>query len=170
MATLSRTFNNPLATPLAPVMSRAVVSHGGLAQTLLRLTLALVLLPHGMQHLFGLFGGYGFRGTLAWMTGTLGIPSPLAAAGIFLEFVGPALLVAGAGSRLWGEALAIFMATAAATHVPNGFFMNWFGGLPAGTEGFEYHLLAIAMSVSIAINGGGTFSVDALVARRLRAR
>ncbi len=170
MTTSTRTFERPIDAQRAlPVLSPAVGAGGGVGQTLLRLALAIVLLPHGLQHLFGLLGGYGFRGTLAWMTGTLGIPVPLAAMGIVLEFVGPALLVIGAGSRLWGAALAVFMATAASTHLPNGFFMNWLGTLPAGTEGFEYHLLAIAMAASIAINGGGSFSVDRLIARRLRA-
>jgi putative oxidoreductase len=133
------------------------------SQTVLRLTLGAVLLPHGAQHLFGLFGGYGFAGTVQWMTGTLGIPAPLAAAGILLEFFGPLALLAGIGGRLVGAALAVFMATAASTHLPNGFFMNWFGTMPAGSEGFEYHLLAIAMAVAIAINGSGALSIDRLL-------
>src|SRR5690349_23385712 len=81
-------------------------------QTLLRITLALVLLPHGGQHLLGIFGGYGFTATVAWMSGPLGIPTPLAASGILLEFIGPLLLLAGIGSRFVGFALAIFMTTA----------------------------------------------------------
>lgn len=140
-----------------------------MAETLLRLTLALVLLPHGLQHAFGWFGGYGFKGTLGWMTGTLGIPAPLAAAGIVLEVAGPLFLIAGIGSRVWGAALAVFMAAAASTHAANGFFMNWFGARPAGSEGFEYHLLAIAIAVAVAINGGGKFSIDGLLGTRRSA-
>jgi putative oxidoreductase len=152
---------------IRPLIAQALHSDNSLSQTSLRLTLALVLLPHGMQHLFGMFGGYGFAGTFSWMTNSLGIPAPFAAAGILLEFVGPALLVVGIASRLWGAALALFMAMAASTHLANGFFMNWFGTLPAGSEGFEYHLLAIAMAVSIAVKGGGAFSLDRVVGRRL---
>jgi putative oxidoreductase len=129
-------------------------------QALLRVTLALVLLPHGLQHLFGVLGGYGFAATVKWMSGTLGIPAPLAAAGILLEFIGPLLLLAGIGSRLVGLALAAFMTVAGSTHVANGFFMNWLGNLPAGVEGFEYHLLAVAIGIAIAVNGGGSYSVD----------
>jgi putative oxidoreductase len=140
-----------------------------MAQALLRLTLALVLLPHGLQHTVGSFGGYGFNGTLGWMTGTLGIPAPLAAAGIVLEVAGPVFLIAGIGSRFWGAALAVFMAAAASTHAANGFFMNWFGARPAGSEGFEYHLLAIAIAVAVAINGGGKFSIDGLRTMRRSA-
>ena len=136
------------------------------SQALLRLTLALVLLPHGAQHLFGAFGGYGFTATVAWMTGPLGIPAPLAVAGILLEFFGPLLLLVGVASRLVGLALAVFMATAGSTHLPNGFFMNWLGNLPAGVEGFEYHLLAVSIAVAIAVNGGGSFSVDRRLSRQ----
>jgi putative oxidoreductase len=43
--------------------------------------------------------------------------------------------------------------------------MNWFGAMPAGTEGFEYHLLAIALAVALAIRGGGAFALDGLFRR-----
>jgi len=143
----------------------ACATDGSVTQALLRLTLGLVLLPHGAQHLFGAFGGYGFSGTLGWMTGTLGIPAPLAALGILLEFFGPILLIAGVATRLVGGALAIFLATAASTHTANGFFMNWFGTMPGGTEGFEYHLLAIALAVALAIRGGGALALDRVLTR-----
>ena len=134
--------------------------------TMLRATLGLVLFPHGAQHLLGWFGGYGFEGTMAWMTGTVGIPAPLAAAGILLEFFGPLALLAGVATRLFGAALAVFMATAASTHLQHGFFMNWYGNLPAGSEGFEFHLLAIAMAGALAISGGGAWSVDRALGKK----
>ena len=134
-------------------------------QALLRLTLALVLLPHGAQHLLGAFGGYGLAATVGWMSGSLGIPAPLAAAGILLEFIGPLLLLAGIGSRLLGLALAVFMGVAGSTHLSNGFFMNWFGNLPAGVEGFEYHILTVVIGIAIAVNGGGAYSVDRVLTR-----
>jgi putative oxidoreductase len=146
--------------------ARTLGADAGVSQALVRIALGAVLLPHGAQHLFGLFGGYGFSGTLAWMTATLGIPAPLAAAGIVLEVVGPLALILGAGSRVAGLAMAVFMAVAASTHAANGFFMNWFGGLAAGAEGFEYHLLAIAMALAVAIGGGGRWSIDRLIRRR----
>ena len=165
MATLSGTFSASEPRRTTSVLPRLLATEASRTQALLRLTLGLVLLPHGAQHLFGAFGGYGLSGTVAWMTGTLGIPAPLAVAGILLEFFGPILLIAGAATRLAGIALAVFMATAASTHVANGFFMNWFGTLPAGTEGFEYHLLAIALAVAVSVNGGGAFSLDRLLTR-----
>lgn len=134
------------------------------AQTILRLALGGILFPHGAQHLAGWFGGYGFSGTLGWMTGA-GIPAPLAAVAIVVEFVAPIALVLGVGGRFAGVLVALFMAGAAKMHLASGFFMNWFGQMEAGTEGFEYHLLMIAMALAIAIRGSGALSVDRLVTR-----
>ena len=39
-----------------------------------------------------------------------------------------------------------------------GFFMNW-SGTQKG-EGYEYHLLAIALCVAILVKGSGAFSID----------
>jgi putative oxidoreductase len=147
-------------------LSQLLQTDASLAQTFVRLVLAGVLFPHGAQHALGWFGGYGFAGTLQWMTGTLGFAAPLAALGIVVELLAPIALVAGIGSRLASLALAVFMATAASTHLPNGFFMNWFGALPAGREGFEYHLLAVTLALIVFARGGGAFSTDRLLARR----
>ena len=53
----------------------------------------------------------------------------------------------------------------ALVHWPNGFFMNW-SGKQAG-EGFEYHLLAIAISLAVMFKGSGRWSVDRALAKRL---
>jgi len=52
-------------------------------------------------------------------------------------------------------------------HAQNGFFMNWTGS-QAG-EGFEFHLLALAMAVALILKGSGALSVDRVVARRVTA-
>jgi putative oxidoreductase len=128
--------------------------------SLARLTLALVFFPHGAQHVLGWFGGYGFHGTLQWMTGTLGFPAPLAALALVTELVAPFALLAGLGGRVAALGIVGLMLGALSTHVANGFFMNWFGSLPAGQEGFEYHLLAIALAGGVALQGSGAWSVD----------
>ena len=125
-----------------------------------RVTLGAIMLPHGFQHALGLFGGYGFSGTLGWMTKTLGFPAPLAAVAIILELTAPFALLLGLGGRLASLGMIGIMAGAISTHAPNGFFMNWFGALPAGTEGFEYHLLAIGLGAVVILNGSGALSVD----------
>jgi putative oxidoreductase len=131
-----------------------------------RLMLGAIMLPHGFQHALGLFGGYGFRGTLGWMTDTLGFPAPLAALAIIVELVAPFALMLGLGGRIAALGIIGLMAGAASTHVANGFFMNWFGALPAGTEGFEYHLLAIGLAAVVAINGSGALSLDSWLTAR----
>lgn len=131
-----------------------------------RLALGAIMLPHGFQHALGLFGGYGFRGTLGWMTETLGFPAPLAALAIATELLAPFALIAGVGGRLASLGIIGIMTGAITTHAPNGFFMNWFGALPAGTEGFEYHLLAIGLGAVIVLNGSGALSVDRWLTNR----
>jgi len=43
-------------------------------------------------------------------------------------------------------------------HIHVGFFVNWFGNQKG--EGFEYHLLALALAIPIMIRGAGAVSVD----------
>lgn len=131
-----------------------------------RMTLATIMIPHGFQHALGLFGGYGFSGTLGWMTKTLGFPVPLAALAIVTELIAPVALLLGLGGRLAALGIIGIMTGAISTHAPNGFFMNWFGALPAGVEGFEYHLLAIGLGVVAALNGSGALSVDGWLSAR----
>ena len=135
-----------------------------------RVVLGAILLPHGFQHALGLFGGYGFSGTLGWMTDTLGFPAPLAALAIVTELLAPFSLMLGLGGRLAALGAIGLMAGAASTHAANGFFMNWSGTLPAGAEGFEYHLLAIGLGAVVAINGSGAVSVDRWISTRAARR
>jgi putative oxidoreductase len=132
-----------------------------------RTVLGLVMFPHGAQHALGWFGGYGFAGTVGWMSGTLGIPAPLAALAIVTELLAPIALVLGLGGRLAALGIVGLMIGAAKTHLANGFFMNWFGTQPAGTEGFEYHVLALGLSAVVAVEGSGALSVDRLLGRRI---
>ena len=131
-----------------------------------RVMLGAIMLPHGFQHALGLFGGYGFNGTLGWMTTTLGFPAPLAAIAIVTELIAPFALIAGFGGRLAALGIAGIMVGAISTHAPNGFFMNWFGALPAGAEGFEYHLLAVGLAAVVTLNGSGALSLDRWLSNR----
>ena len=155
----------PSRTTVPPALRAVVATDAAAAPLVARVSLALVLLPHGAQHALGWFGGYGFRGTLAWMTDTLGFPAPAAALAIVVELLAPVALLFGLGGRLAALGLVGLMLGALSTHLPNGFFMNWFGALPAGSEGFEYHLLAIALALVVVIDGSGAFSLDRRLAR-----
>jgi putative oxidoreductase len=139
---------------------RSLATTADASATVARATLALVMLPHGTQHALGWLGGYGFRATVGWMTGTLGIPPVLAALAVATELCAPLLLLFGLASRLAATGILVLMLVAARTHVGNGFFMNWFGTLPSGHEGFEYHLLALALAAVVLIKGGGRLAID----------
>jgi putative oxidoreductase len=129
----------------------------------LRVVFAGILWPHGAQHALGWFGGYGYSGTYEWMTGTLGVPGPLATLAILTELVAPLPLLVGLGGRVAAAGLGTVLAVAATTHAANGFFMNW-TGRQAG-EGFEYHLLGVAIAVALAARGSGALSLDRRLVR-----
>jgi putative oxidoreductase len=124
-----------------------------------RLALGGVMLPHGLQKTIGAFGGNGFSGTMGFFTGTLGLPSVIAFLVIAAESIGAIAIVLGLMTRFSAASLAIVMAGAIwMGHLQNGFFMNWFGA-QAG-EGFEYHLLAIGLCLTLVASGGGALSLD----------
>jgi len=131
----------------------------------LRVMLGLVIFPHGAQKVLGWYGGHGLAGTLGFFTETMGIPLALAVLVVAAEFLGSLGLIAGLLTRLAAFGIACVMAGAIfLVHLPNGFFMNWFGN-QAG-EGYEYHLLVIAIASALMLKGGGRWSLDGLIARR----
>lgn len=142
-------------------------TNDNLAPTVARLTLGLVMFPHGAQKALGWFGGYGFKGTMDFFTGTMHIPAAFAFLAIAAEFAGSIALIAGLFSRVAAFGIAAVMAVAIATvHLGNGFFMNWYGNQKG--EGYEYHLLALGLALIVIIHGGGKASLDTLIARRVK--
>jgi putative oxidoreductase len=127
--------------------------------TILRLVLAVVFLAHGSQKMLGWFGGYGFKATMGFFTQTMHIPAALAFLGISAEFFGGLGLLLGLLSRVAAFGITVNMLVAVfMTHLPNGFFMNWTGQQKG--EGFEFHLLVIALTLALMIRGAGAFSLD----------
>jgi len=133
---------------------------------ILRVTLGAVMFPHGAQKLLGWFGGPGYSQAMAMFTSQMHIPAALAVLVIVGESIGAAGLVIGFFSRVAAFGILCDMLGAIAmVHWNNGFFMNW-SGKQAG-EGFEYHLLAIAISLAVLFKGGGRWSVDRALGKRL---
>jgi len=125
----------------------------------IRLTIGLILFPHGAQKMLGIFGGYGFSGTMGFFTNIMHLPGLIGFLVIIIEFIGSLSLIAGFASRLWSVLVIIEMVGAViTTHVNNGFFMNWTGTQKG--EGYEFHLLIIGLALAILINGSGKFSAD----------
>jgi putative oxidoreductase len=124
-----------------------------------RLTLGLVMFPHGAQKLLGMFGGYGWSATMGFLTAKVGLPAPLAVLVILFESLGSVALIAGFAGRLAALGIVSVMVGAVlTTHLPYGFFMNWSG--TQGGEGFEYHLLALGLAAVVLLRGSGAASVD----------
>ncbi len=142
------------------LIHRVIDTPADLGAAIARIALALIIFPHGAQHALGWFGGYGFTGTHTWMTKTLGFPAPLAALAITTELLAPFALLLGLGGRIAALGVVGIMLGAISTHFPNGFFMNWFGALAAGQEGFEYHLLVVALCAVVITCGSGRLSLD----------
>lgn len=125
----------------------------------LRLTLALILWPHGAQKVLGWFGGAGWDGTYQAFTEKMGIPPFLAKVAMLTEFFAPICLVLGVFTRIAALAVIIMMAVAMTRHVKNGYFANW-SGKKAG-EGVEFHLLYAGSALALLLTGPGPWSVDA---------
>ncbi len=131
--------------------------------TIVRLVLGVTFFMHGAQKMLGWFGGYGFHATMGTFTHYLGIPAPLAFLAICAEFFGGLGLLVGLLSRVAALGIIVNMLVAIATvHHVNGFFMNWTGQQKG--EGFEFHLLAIALAIVVLIKGSGAVSIDRAIA------
>lgn len=126
---------------------------------ILRVTLAIVVFPHGAQKLFGWFGGYGFSRTMGFFTETVGLPWIIGFLVIVLESIGAIALLAGFATRIVAFSyILLAIGITFTSHFENGFFMNWFGN-QAG-EGYEYFILWIGIAIALTITGSGKYSFD----------
>jgi putative oxidoreductase len=130
------------------------------AEPILRIALGAILIPHGMQKLFGAFGGMGFAGNAALFE-RIGF-----APGIFwgtlvgcTELIGGILLVLGLFTRFAAAAVVIFMIVGVKFTSAKGFF--WTQG------GSEYALLIGFCALYFLIRGGGVWSLDRAIGREL---
>jgi len=127
------------------------VSAVDLALLISRVIIGTVFMAHGAQKMFGAFGGPGLS-AFVQMMGPLGY---LVAVG---EFFGGLGLVVGFLTRFSAASITLIMLGAIGmVHAKVGFFMNWTG--KSAGEGFEYHLLAIAILLTIVIAGPGRFAI-----------
>ncbi len=147
------------------MLSKLLRTQDDHAVLVLRVLLGIVFFPHGAQKVLGWFGGYGFSGTMNFFTQNAHIPALFAFLAIMAEFLGSLGLITGLLTRVAAFGIGCNMLVAATmVHLPNGFFMNWFGQQKG--EGVEYHILALAIVIALLIKGGGSFSLDGLIAKR----
>jgi putative oxidoreductase len=136
------------------------------ANLILRIILGSVFFPHGAQKLLGWFGGYGFTASMNFFTTGAQLPWILAFLIIMTESIGSLVLIIGFFSRIAALGMTSLMLGAISlVHYKQGFFMNWFGTKKG--EGFEYHLLALGISLAILISGAGKFSIDRFIHKKI---
>ncbi|GAC1420059.1 MAG: DoxX family protein [Flavisolibacter sp.] len=127
----------------------------------IRIFLGLVIFPHGAQKLLGWFGGYGYGGTMGFLTGTVHLPYIIGVLVILVEFFGALMLIFGLATRLAALGMLVnFLGIIFTSHINNGFFINW-SNAPNKGHGVEYDLLVIGICIALLIAGGGKASLDA---------
>jgi putative oxidoreductase len=146
-------------TYVIPSLGRVYENLGDFAWLLVRVTYGYFFIPHGLQKLFGWFGGGGIEGTTA-IFAKGGLQPAMFWAYYFgvLETFGGALLVVGLLTRPIAALFVGFMAVAIlATGKNFGYF--WTNG------GLEVPLLLTVLAISILIRGGGKHSLDRLLGK-----
>ncbi len=143
-----------------PALGKVYSTVNTYAEPILRIALGAILIPHGLQKLFGAFGGMGFAGNAALFDRIGYTP------GIFwgtlvgcTELIGGILLVLGLFTRFAAAAVLIFMIVAVRFTSAKGFF--WTAG------GSEYPLLIGACALFFLIRGSGPCSLDRMIGREI---
>lgn len=131
---------------------RIFQTSSSLVPLVLRLSLGLVILPHGYLKITD------YAQTVAHLTNNYDLSHLTASLVVMIEFFAPLFLLAGIASRIMAFLIGAIMVGAIPYHWSHGFFMNWFGN-QAG-EGFEFHVLALGLALAIIWEGGGQFSMD----------
>jgi putative oxidoreductase len=151
------------------MIRRLIATNDDTAITVLRLVLGVIFFAHGAQKVLGWFGGYGFSGTMGFFTGVMHIPALFAFLAIAAEFFGGLGLILGLLTRVAAFGIFSNMVVAVAmVHHQFGFFMNWTGAQKG--EGFEYHLLVLAITAFLMIRGAGAASIDRMLSSPTRDR
>lgn len=136
------------------LINKALVSNAGWEALILRVPIGIILAAHGSQKLFGWFGGHGLEGTGQFMA-SIGLnPGFLMAllAGS-AEFFGGLGLVLGLMTRPAAAVSAITMLVAL-------FWVHWGKGFFLDSHGIEYALALLSATVTLALMGGGRYSLD----------
>jgi putative oxidoreductase len=142
-----------------PALGRIYDGLWDFAQAVLRIALGAILIPHGMQKLFGAFGGMGLEKNAA-LFDKLGYTP-----GVFwgtlvgcTELIAGTLLVIGLLTRPAAFAVVVFMINAV-------YFTSKTGGFFWTKVGSEYSILILVVALFVLIRGAGPWSVDRRIGR-----
>lgn len=133
---------------------------------IIRVTVGVVIIAHGLQKLVGWFGGHGVAATIESFGQYWGFPPVVTFLVILAESVGALCLILGLATRFMAASIGLVMLGAIHYVVGQwGFFMNWYSQ-PQG-EGYEFHLLVLGVVIALILGGGGKWSLDRLLIARL---
>jgi putative oxidoreductase len=143
-----------------PVLGNIYTSLDRYMLPLLRVTLGVILIPHGCQKLFGWFGGMGFTKFSALFDQLGYKPGAFWVAVVAVtELVGGLMLVFGLFTRFAAAGVVIFMLNAVWFTSAKGFF--WTAG------GMEFSLLILIVALVFVVRGGGEYSIDKKLGKEL---
>lgn len=136
-----------------PVSTATALS---LALLVFRVGVGVVMLAHGIRHIFG---GGKIAGTAAWFE-SLGMKPGRVHAWLasVTEITAGLLLIAGLGMPLAGGGVVGTMTVALITnHLRNGFFIFYKG------EGYEYVMTLVSCGLALGTIGAGEWSLDEVI-------
>jgi len=145
------------------MLMRLFATHDSWGMLFVRIPLGMSMILHGYGKVMNLPGFIQY-------CDNIGIPPVFAVLAAFGEFLGGLGVLVGFMSRIAALGTGATMAVAAIVRhlIPGyGYLMNWHAGVAFGAEGYEFHTLAVGMSVGIMVAGAGAVSVDYYVARYL---
>jgi putative oxidoreductase len=144
---------------LIPALGGLYSGLSNIAQAVLRIALGGILIPHGMQKLFGSFGGMGLEKNAALFDKIGYTP------GMFwgtlvgcTELVGGILLVFGLLTRPAAFAVVIFM-------INGVYFTSKTGGFFWTSRGSEFAILILVVAFFVLVRGAGPWSLDRRIGR-----
>lgn len=150
------------AEPITVTAPRGTLDLGLL---LLRVAIGIVAVAHGLQKLFGLWGGPGLSGYQEMLANnpnpTIGfhadVTRPLAIVGALAETIGGAMVVLGLFTPIGACAIVSVMLLAAAykTTLAGGFAFF------AAAGGIEYELVLAVAAAALVLTGPGLYAFDA---------
>jgi putative oxidoreductase len=126
----------------------------------LRIVAGIIIVPYGMQKLFGWFDGPGIKGTMEQMS-VRKIPRFIAWLIIIGQSLGSISLITGFLGRIAAGGNFLIFTGALIVHLPDGWTMNWFG--KKNGEGIEYFVMLLSILLVIVLKGSGAVSIDLLL-------
>jgi len=123
---------------------------------LIRVTVGLMLLPHGLAKVIA---GIDATATNILLPRGITPAEPFAVVLMILETIGGLCVALGLFTRFWAAALTIEMIVVVSVHMPKGFI--WIKG------GYEYGLMWGLVMLAVALRGGGPYSLDRKIGKQL---